>query len=566
MSKFVPFDHIMLAAVAQELQRELSRCRLAEAWAPSGSILALKLRGQGRSRYLLVSIHPRFARIHLVSAEPPSGIAHPFVLLLRKHLEGAKLQRVEVPFPLERILHLIFEGVGSAGEPVTLVLCAELMGKHSNLILWEEPSKRILGSFKTVTETQSIRPVYGGLVYQLPPQPLKKAPFLNSEGFMRELNSAQLEEPETLLNKWAQERYNGITPPVAAYLFRDWTASRLGALPESGLSELAPRWAGFWERYQKKEFAELIPLIHPQWSGVPLGSQLAQYYETIEGDEKLARLRSRLTEVLARARERAVKEILLFKNRLREAETAETFQRYGELLKGSLHAVKKGESRWTGIDYFDPEMTPVAIPLDPQKSPQENMNAYFKKYRKATGGLTIIMELLQAKEEETAYLESVAFSAEEATSHTDLAEIERELEETGYLRPSGKKVRKPAKKEVQLLKFTSTDGYAILVGRNNLQNDYLTSRVAKDQDLWLHALGMPGSHVLIQRKKGEEIPETTLLEAAGVAAYFSKGRSSAKVQVLYTLAKYVTKIKGGKPGLVRYEKERSLVVEPKLMH
>lgn len=566
MGKLIAFDHIILAAIAQELKEELFRTRIEKVWAPSVDTLALRLWGQGRSRLLLISIHPRFCRVHLTSKEPLSpGIRHPFVLLLKKYLDGAKLVKIETPSPLERILHLAFEGTGPTGEPVTFILCAEIMGKHSNIILWEELSRKILGTFKTVTETQSIRPVYGGIPYLPPPRPEKKTPFVNPLAFTQELLFGRQEEPEMPLPQWMQNTFSGVMPLIATFMAGNSASSSLGSLSEKESEEIGRRWENFWNLYQREEFNDLIHLLHPHWKEGQINRQVAEYFDRLEQEGQWLQLSSRLKETLRKAVDKTEKEIRLFIEKLSDAEKAEQLQIYGELLKGGLYSLKKGDIEWTGINYFDPEAPSVTISLDPRKSPQENMNGYFKKYRKAANSLVIVKDLLGKKEEERIYLENVAFSVEASTSPEDLLEVERELEETGYLKPSGKARKKPVQKELHLLKFTSSEGYEILAGKNNIQNDFLTGKIAKDHDLWLHALGMPGSHVVIRVRKGESVPDATLLEAAGIAAYLSKGRTSAKVPVLYTQARYVTKIKGAKPGLVRYEKEKSLVVAPQLL-
>lgn len=244
-----------------------------------------------------------------------------------------------------------------------------------------------------------------------------------------------------------------------------------------------------------------------------------------------------------------------------DADKAQQEQRYGELLTAHMHLFKQGVKEVTVTDYYDPEQGEVTIPLDPQKSPSENAQHYFKRYHKLKNSVAVVEEQIERAEEEMAYLDQLIQQVETA-SPRDIEEIREELAEEGYMKrrvQSKKKNRKPDKPMLE--QYVSSEGVEILVGKNNKQNEYLTNRFARQGDTWLHTKDIPGSHVVI-RAGVDEFGEKTLLEAANLAAYFSKGRQSGQVPVDYTLIRHVKKPSGAKPGYVTYDNQTTVYVTP----
>jgi len=244
------------------------------------------------------------------------------------------------------------------------------------------------------------------------------------------------------------------------------------------------------------------------------------------------------------------------------AAAADRYRMYGELLMANLHRLSRGLKEAEVENLYDPEGKPLTIPLDPALSPLENAQAYFKKYAKAKQAVEEAQKRLAACTLELEYLLGVETAINFAATREELAEIRQELEEQGYIKPAGReKEKKREQAGPQPLVFTSSDGFTILVGKNNKQNDYLLTRLARGEDLWLHAQGVPGSHVIV-RAQGRQVPETTLLEAASLAAYYSRSRQSPKVAVDYTSVKNVRKPRGARPGYVTYTGQRTLLVKP----
>nr|WP_252891171.1 NFACT family protein [Thermoclostridium stercorarium] len=266
-----------------------------------------------------------------------------------------------------------------------------------------------------------------------------------------------------------------------------------------------------------------------------------------------------LIKIVKQNIERCEKKISIHATTIDENSNMETYRLYGELITANIHMLKKGMKSCRLLNYYEHEETYVDIELDESLTPQENAQKYFKKYSKAKSAMAFAAEQMKIAKRELEYLENVLFNLEEANSVEEVEEIREELSNQGYIRKTAKPKRNVQKSGP--LCFKSSEGYQIWVGRNNVQNDELTLKFAKPDDLWLHAKNIPGSHVIV--RVPDPIPEKTLFEAASLAAWFSKARNSSKVQIDYTRAKYVRKPSGAKPGMVVYVNYKTVVVDPK---
>lgn len=590
----MPFDATVLAAVVRELDTRLKGARINKIYQPHPRELALLLYASGENHRLLLSCHPQFARMHLTRAEKPNPPQPPvFCMLLRKHLEGGRILAVRQA-GRERIARLEVGALDELGNPATYTLVAELMGKHSNLVLLA-PGARVVDAARRVTEeANAYREVLPGLPYVPPPATGK-------------LDPAQVTGPDLAARREAGagaggqawqlvlEAVDGLGPLIAREV-----AHRAGLAhrpaPELSAGELAALASACRDLYAEVDAGRFAPVLlldeagapkdfaalrlaHWRWEqqpGAGMSAVLDRFFTAREAQEQYSLLRAGLARTLAGELARVRRKAALQAQELAESEEAESLRRQGELLMGNLWQVEQGAAAVTVTDWHDPEQGQVTIALDPHLTPAENAQAYFRRYQKARAGRAAIQEQLEKSRAEQAYLEQVEATLAGARSLPELAEIRRELEEEGYLRPAGAGAARPGAGRrgerpgerggrpapPPPLTLRSSDGLEIWVGRNNRQNDALTTRLSAPTDLWLHAKEIPGAHVILRLPPGAEPPERSLLEAAALAAWFSRARGSANVPVDYTLRKHVRKPAGARPGMVIYDHQRTVYVTP----
>lgn len=584
------FDSSALTAVAMEIRSALLGGRVDRVLQPEPETLVLLLYGRGRNHRLLLSAHARNARVQLTRQEKPNP-PHPpnFCMLLRKHLAGARLALVE-QVGRDRILHLGFDASDELGNPVRLTLVAEVMGKHSNVILLG-PEGRIIDAIRRVSEAVNrYRELLPGLAYVPPPAPDKLDPAALDPAALAARLTAAAGQPvwQALL-----AAVDGLGPLAA----RDICA-RAGVAPGGReAAAAAPALAAAVVAHAAAvdggdfspvllldaagavtDFAAVAPVSVPG---------TARPYETVsalcdaffsqrEEAERFAGRRAALARRLGSEIDRCRRKLALQQEAQARAEGAEEYRRAAELLTAQLHAVPRGAATAELVDYYDPAGASIRVDLDPALTPQANAQAYWRRYQKARSGREQIAAQMAATADELAYLEQVEAALQEAGSLPDLEEVRAELAAEGYLPApvpgKGDRRRRPgggpaADKRTAAgggapLVVRSGDGLEIWVGRNNRQNDYLTLRLAAPTDLWLHTQKIPGSHVIVRLPPGEPVPERTLQEAALLAAYHSRARGSGQVPVDYTLRKHVRKPAGARPGMVIYDNQRTLYVTP----
>lgn len=576
---FVPFDGLVLAAVRRELCGLCTGGRLERVQQPAPDQLVLLIRSRGEKFRLLVSAHATGYRAHLTAsapANPPSP--YTFCQVLRKHLEGARIETIEQP-GFERVLRIALGGRDELGRPFRKTLVAEFMGKHSNIILVDEDGI-ILDGIKRYTHAVSrLRQVLPGAEYVSPKREKKDPLDIDEEGFMDAVTGKGL---GISLAAALQQSFEGLSRVMAGELLYRANLPADIRVEECGVYELRAVMTSLRNLFLKALAGRFRPGLLLGAAGQPVdfaafplegapGIQWQEYTTMNEAIDRFytSRLQSEAVEEQRRALLGIVnREVKKIDRRLEDCRSvigsageAEQNRIYGELITANIHQLQQGADQAMLTNFA--VMREVTVPLDPALSPSANAQRYFKRYRKQKGAVARACEETKSLENEKAYLEAVETSIVLAAGLDELSEIREELVQQGYLsgnKTAPKQAGRPSP-VAEPLSFAAPNEMRILVGRNNRQNDIVTFKLGKDEDVWLHARGVPGAHVVI-KTAGREVDPDTLEKAASLAAYFSRARLAPSVPVDYTLRKYVKKPRGAKPGLVIYTNEKTLTVSP----
>lgn len=566
------YDGLVLRAVTHELQTSLVGGRVDKIYQPLDRDLLFNIRAIGNNYKLLLTAHPSYPRAQLTDdykgvnpAEPPM-----FCMLLRKHCEGGRITRVE-QVGNERILHLAVENRDELGDLTERVLVIEIMGRHSNVILLDPQEQRILDSLVHVNfGTSRHREVLPGRTYVSPPEQDKHDPFQVSYGAFQNLRTAT---DEPLFDKFLLQTFTGLSPLIcreiaarvaqAGNLESEWQA--FAALIEDAREHrYTPTIVYQEDRPVAFSCFELTHLEGDKKSFASISQAIQLFYGEKAWRDTLRQKSHDLERMLTNELDRNVTKLAKFQQQIEEADLSDQHRIYGELITAYQHQIERGMTEVTVQNFYDENLADITIPLDPAYSANENAQSNFKKYNKVKKSIPILQQQIEETQAEILYLESLLQQLSTAT-WSDIEEIRDELAAEGYIKIKRKplpKGKKPPKEKVAPIKperYVSSDGIEILVGKNNKQNEFLTMKYASNSDTWLHTKDIPGSHVVIRAR---EIPESTLLEAAQLAAYFSKGRESSQVPVDYTLVKHIWKPNGSKPGFVLYDNQRTLYVTP----
>lgn len=557
------FDGLFTRAITEEFSSLLKGGRINKIHQPFKNEIVLIIRANGKNHKLLISVHPSYARAQLTNEsyenphEPPM-----FCMLLRKHLEGFILEDIH-QVGMDRIMVFDVKGRNEIGDISSKQLIVEIMGRHSNIILVDKTRNIILDSIKHISyAVNSHRAIMPGQEYIAPPIQNKENPLeATEESLLRKLdfNAGKLD-------KQIVEHFAGVSPLLAKEIVYHAGIANRVTVPKVFVEMLTKmkehRYEPAITMKNKKESFYLFPLEHLNGESKrydSLSELLDRYYFGKAERDRVKQQSTDLERFILNEKDKNEKKIKKLQATLNEAKNASQYQLYGELLTANLYALEKGMKEIEVINYYDENGGTVTIPLNPQKSPSENAQRYFTRYQKAKTALVMASEQLEKAKEEVAYFDSLLQQVETASTK-DISEIREELIEGGYLRDRQKKGNKNHKNAKPILeKYTSTDGTEILVGKNNKQNDYLTNKVAGKDEIWLHTKDIPGSHVVI---RSANPAEETIVEAAQLAAYFSKGRSSSSVPVDFTQIRHVKKPSGAKPGYVIYENQQTVYVTP----
>lgn len=574
----MPLDAVALRAQVNELQ-ELIGYKIDKIQQPERDMIVLLLRGQTGSARLLLSANSANPRINLTESRFENPQSPPmFCMLLRKHLSGGRITAVR-QLGFERIVDIEIESYTELDDLTPKHLLCEIMGRNSNLIFLGEEMK-IIDSIKHVDLTvSSVRNILPGLKYILPPDSGRLDPMeATAADYLKALEAAEDGVPA---DKAITSAVGGISPLLAREcLFSACGDGNLvvGEMTPNIRQKTAVALEKLFDRVREGDFepcvilkedgsaGDFAPFEVRQYGGrvqvrkMPsMNAATEEYYALRDRDARMKNHSAAITKILNNSLSRAVKKLSLLKNDLKASMDREKYRIYGDLLTANIHLVNKGDKSVTVVNYYDENQGELTIPLDITKSPSQNAKNFYNKYRKAKNTELYAREQIGVTEKEIEYLESVLLSVENARTPSELAEVKAELENEGYIKSeAGKKARRPQPSKPMELEYM---GYTILIGRNNVQNDYLTLKMGRSRDLWLHTKNIPGSHTLI-KYMGEDFPDEVITAAASLAAWFSKGKNSPKVEVDYCPVSHVKKPNGAKAGMVIYEGYNTALVEP----
>lgn len=584
------FDSLVTHKITSELNKELTGARVMKVFQPDKFTILLKLHHPSGKKQLLLSIHPQSCRIHLTQqiyenpSQPPM-----FCMLLRKYLEGSKIKDFQ-QMGTDRLIKISFHATSEIGEPLQLALYLEIMGKHSNAILVNTATNLIIDSMKRVShQTSRLREILPGLIYQLPPEQNKiEFSKLNEEAFQTLCLEQNGEAP---ISNILYQTIAGVSPLTAKLIIAQCGLEEKMTVDELGVYEYEKIWQELQQLAQAKVAETLQPVLiteqgraidytvfHPGiligkldnlQAAADLNQLLEDFFHQKEQTDLLSGRKQELLKVVSGHIQRVEKKLHIQQKDLANAYRGEEYKEKGELITAYLYQMEKGMTEIT-LPSFYRENETVTISLQPDLTPAENSRYYFKKYNKAKISQQQLEQQVNQNQGELDYLISVATLLEQCETIADIAAIKEELQQENYLKTKFNKDKKGAKnkgkKEEATLpprSYLSPDGYEVLVGRNNKQNDQLTLKIACKDDIWLHTKDIPGSHVIIRNPEHkEELPETTLFFAAELAAWHSKARSSGQVPVDYTQIQYVKKPNGAKPGKVIFTNQKTIYITP----
>lgn len=573
------FDGIMMHALCDEINRTLAFAKVDKVLQPERDEIVLQFRTLDRqTRRLLICANPSAPRICLTAQHKENpAVAPNFCMLLRKHLQSAKLLRAWQP-GLERVIGLTFECKTELFETVTETLIIEVMGRCSNII-FTDCENRIYSAVRQTDLTAEGRRILPGVTYQLPPAQDKTD--ITAQNFTFDML------PDSgRLDKQLAAHLLGLSPLIAreiAYLCTGRTDSDISAMTVEQKQVCTQTVQTLAAKIQSGAYSPVLLTAEKpveyycfdicQYTGAAQSQHVETCSEAVESfyrekaeNEYMRRISADVTKTLSTLIARISRKIEAQRGELAQCDRADIYKLYGDILTSNLYCLRGGEREVTLTNYFAPEPEPCTIPLDPRLSPVKNAQHYYKLYRKAQTARQILRAQIPAAAEELVYLNGVLDFVQRASTPVEVAQIRSELIEQGYLRGQ-RGVQKKKEPVYTFTRFLSTDGFTILAGKNNLQNDALTLKTAEKRDIWFHVKNYSGSHVIVVCD-GKTPPDSTLTQAAVIAATMGKKDLSGKIEVDYTEVKNVKKPNGAKPGMVTYETYKTAVVEPdeRLIH
>lgn len=571
------FDGIVVANIINELKETVLGGRISKIAQPESDALLLTIKGSSGQHRLSISASASLPFVYLTDTNKPSPMTAPnFCMLLRKFIANGRITDITQP-GLERIICFEIEHLDELGDLRKKQLIVELMGKHSNIIFCDE-NARIIDSIKHIpASVSSVREVLPGRDYFIPNTQEKCDP-LTATPQMICANACSRSLP---LAKALYLTYTGISPTIAnevCYRAGLDADAHMDSLSDDEKLHLANEF--FWLISDVKEhkftpcmikkgaepieFSSVTLHEYNDFSGYTTEtySSISAVLERFYADKDIyTRIRQKsvdLRRIVNTALERDVKKLSLQQKQLRDTEKRDKYRVYGELLQAYGYGVAEGTTKLDALNYYTNEM--ITIPLDAQLSAQENAQKYFAKYNKLKRTCEALQQLTVEVQDEITYLESVANSLDIAVSEDDLSAIKLELTESGFIKKHASRKGTKSQKS-KPFHYLSSDGFDIYIGKNNLQNEELTFKVADGGDWWFHAKGIPGSHVIV-KTDGKELPDRTFEEAARLAGHYSKGRDAEKLEIDYLQRKNVKKPNGSAPGFVVYYTNYSMTIHP----
>jgi predicted ribosome quality control (RQC) complex YloA/Tae2 family protein len=575
----MPFDGILTKSIAKELNEVLFGGRIGKIHQISRDALLMQVRASKDNYRLLISCNASSARIQLTERQFENPKTPPvFCMLLRKHLAGGIIKGF-VTNGYERIITIEAEVTDDLGDRSLKRLVVEIMGRHSNIILLNKDNK-IIDAMKHVdSDVNRIRELLPARTYILPPSQDKLNPD-SADTYEKLIDLAS--KSGRKIESFLLDKLQGFSPVLCREIcFR---AGIDDSVPASGLTfsqltGLIEALKDFMSEVNSSRFTPVLVkdsnlgniidfhcidlLQYPDKDTYnTISSAVDAFYIQKYNREFNAQRSLDLQKTVAKLLEKCEKRLAVNLMTYEENKEYDRFRLFGELITANIYAISKGMENAYVINYYSEAGDTVDIPLDKEKSPQQNAQQYFKKYNKARTAFLYAQKEIELLKEEISYLESILYAIENADGAEQLHEIRMELFEQGYIKSTGKKGKNIQPIKVIPQKIVSKDGFEISIGHNNKQNDRLTLKMSRNEDIWLHIKNFAGSHVVI-KTEGKDVPDSTIVEAAEYAAWFSKARSSPKAEVDYTRIRNVKKPSGGKPGMVVYTNYHTVIVTPR---
>ncbi len=574
------FDAIVVNSLARELNEMLEGTKIDKVYQPEKDEVCLKIRA-GKDNYKLVlSASPSHPRVYIAdNYEKQNPKKAPvFCMTLRKHIQSGVIAGV-VQVGFERIIRIAIDSYDELREKTRKYLYVEIMGKHSNIILVHDTENRILDSIKRVPPSVSrLRQILPGMAYELPPVQDKINPMANID---RQELIDRIRSCDMQIFKAIYSNILGLSPTVAREICYRLDIDKSMSSLEIGDGEIDRIIKEINLMFGKLELGQAYPnMIIDQkrdkiveFSSIKLNQYedlteinfdrvsqaIESYYISKDIKDRINQRASAMKKSLQIKLDRVNNKIKKQNQELLESEKADDYRVKGELLTSYIYMVQKGMEE-VELDNFYDNNSKIRVSLNKNLTPSENAQRYFKKYNKMKNASEEISKQIKINLEESEYLENSLLAIENCDNDKDLNEIREELIREGYIK-SYRMPKKDIKPNTQYLKYMSSGGNLIMVGKNNKQNDYLTLRLADNEDLWFHTKNIPGSHVVL-KCAGKKVLDEEILEAATLAAYYSKAKMSANVPVDYTIKKHVKKPSGAKPGMVIYETNKTAYVTP----
>jgi predicted ribosome quality control (RQC) complex YloA/Tae2 family protein len=568
----MPLDGIYIYSLTEELKKKLTGCRVDKVSQPEKDELVLSLRGDRTTYKLLISASSTYPKIHLTTFNKPNPVKAPmFCMVLRKYLSTAKVIEV-YQISTDRVLVIDFESSDELGFYSVYSLIIEVMGRHSNITLVRKRDNMVIDSIKHMTpEINSYRSLYPGISYVYPPESTKLNPFnFKLEEFKQYINSNNIKYDFNIFSR----SFTGISTQFSKSLYLLLDLNNIEPSSSSitetyayivkifeNLQQCTFSFNTYYDEASVKDFycTNLYQFKeYNQKTYISPSELIEEFYFQKDKTDRLNAKSADLQKIINTNIDRCNKKLDILNKTLKECEERDHYRIWGELITANIYSIKKGDRNIKVLNYYADEEEFVEIKLDENKTPSENIQAYYKKYNKLKKSAEMAEIQIKATEQELDYLQSVLTNIKNVETYEEIDEIRREVTETGYI-----KFKKEDKKKIKTSKphhFLSSDGVHIYVGKNNIQNDLLTLKFADKQDIWLHTKNIPGSHVII--KGVGKVSDKTLEEAATLAAFYSKAKESTKVPVDYTEVKNVKKPSGSKPGMVIYSTNKTIYANP----
>lgn len=586
----MPFDAGVMSAVVKQLRDTVIGARVDKIYQPERDEIILGVRTQGESRKLLLSASAGNSRVSFTTAERENPMQPPmFCMLLRKHLSGAHILDIK-QIGFDRAVEIKLSSTDEMGYSSVKYLVCEIMGTYSNVIFLDE-NRRILSVLHPISlSTTNKRQVLCGFEYENPPKQEGKLDALEVDRytFLNKIRADLENGRNGSADKYLISSYSGLSPLVAREIVYRASKNTSTPLCDCDGEKL---WFYFDSIYGSLKEGTFTPCLVTDAGGKvidfsfceirqygtgafireyeDISELLDEFYSERDRQDRIKHRGQDILRLLTNASSRITKKTALQKQSLKDCENKEQFKRFGDLITANIYMLKKGMTKAELVDYYSEDMPTVTVPLDERYTPSQNAQNYYKKYNKAKSAEIMLAKQIAKSEREIEYIDTIFDSLTKAETEADLSQIRTELSVTGYgktldnlrrsMTKNKKEYKNALKKEYKPLRFFTSGGYEVLCGKNNLQNDYITTEIASKDDYWFHVKNAPGSHVVMRCGK-DEPPAEDFTQCAMIAAFYSSQKELPQAPVDYTRVRNVKKPSGAKPGFVIYETNYSCYV------